>query len=260
MRDGSVAYGTLGAFVQRNSDGIRGFITSDHVAVGPTIWHPWAPATPAFPAGTKLIGIRQTSIVERSVQDWYGTVAAETSNPAAAVRVDCAFASLAPGLSADDIAPEPLVDSPLRPGPFGPVFEVDLDEDMLDSASRIIGRSVYHVGRTTGMRRGMIAAFGYEWEDQPGHTRYTDLLIMGEGAPLAVGVELSIPFSYKGDSGSVIFTQDHNERRPIALLWGGFQERLRGGDSQENWSYATCLDRILDELDLTILSDPDQLT
>ena len=253
MHGGNVAYGTLGAFVKRNSDGMLGFITNDHVAIGPTLWHPWAPGSPGFRAGTKLIGAKQESIIERPVTTWYGKFAEEPGNPTTAVRVDCAFVSTS--LGEDDVQPKPLVEQPLKPGPFGSVFHVDLEAEMTDPAKGIIGRDVYHVGRTTGLRKGSIAAFSYEWKDQPGQTRYADFLIEGETMPLATGLEISVPFSYKGDSGSILFTQLNNERRPIALLWGGYQEQLRGGESQENWSYATRLDKVLDQLGVTLVTD-----
>ena len=35
-------------------------------------------------------------------------------------------------------------------------------------------------------------------------------------------------FSWKGDSGKVIVTDD-KEHRPVGLLWGGWQERFRNG-------------------------------
>jgi hypothetical protein len=252
-RSDKVSWGTLGAFVRRTTDGTLGFITCEHVAVGVGFYHPWAPGSPLFPSGTRAIGRRQETVVERPVAEWYGAFAAEADDPSAAVRVDCAFVSTS--LTAAEVQPEPLIDcAPLDKMPVTSVFEVDLKADMTDEKKYVIGREVYHVGRTTGVRRGEIAAFAYEWEDQPGHTRYTDLLIKGESQFIATGVEMSVPFSYKGDSGSVIFTVVNGEKRPIALLWGGYQEQLRGGESQENWSYATRLDRALAELKLTLVT------
>lgn len=255
-----VTFGSLGAFVRRNSDDLRGFITNHHVVSNQTVWHPWAPGSPGFPAGTRLIGRRQKSLIESPVEEWYGPFAAERGNPHAAVRVDCSLCSLeASQLQVGDVQPEPLVEPPLLPGPFGPVFEIDLTADMRNPRTRIVGRDVYRAGRTTGVRKGQIAAFAYEWQDQPANTRYADLLIRGESLPVATGVEMTVPFSYKGDSGSVVFLQLDGDRRPVALLWGGFQEQLRGGSSQENWSYATRLDRILDTMDLALVGQADEL-
>ncbi len=39
----------------------------------------------------------------------------------------------------------------------------------------------------------------------------------------------------------------------FALLWGGWQERLRHGSEQENWSYAIDLGKVLDHLNLELL-------
>jgi hypothetical protein len=250
----TVVYGCLGAFVRANADSRLGFLTNDHVAIGPAVYHPWAPGSPKFPGGTALIGARQRTLVEMPAVDWYGDCAAEANNIQAAVRVDCAFVSTS--LAPEDFVPEPLVDERfLRPGPWGRVLEIDVEADMNDPRTSIIGRDVYHVGPRTGLRRGRIEAFAYEWRDQPGEKRFADLLISGETQPIGTGIELSLPFSYKGDSGSVIFTQVDHERRPVALLWGGWQEQLRGGASQENWSYATRLDRILSALDVSLVAE-----
>jgi hypothetical protein len=37
------------------------------------------------------------------------------------------------------------------------------------------------------------------------------------------------------------------------LLWGGWQERLRNGREQENWTYAIDLGKVLDRLNLELL-------
>ena len=90
------------------------------------------------------------------------------------------------------------------------------------------------VGRTTGLRYGTIVAFGYEFDDASNETLYTDLLIIGDDG---------VPFSTHGDSGSLIVTND-DSHNPVALLWGGWQEKLRSGYGQENWtchSVITCL-------------------
>lgn len=253
-RSGTVTYGTLGAFVKRKSNGLLGFLTNDHVAIGNTMWYPWAPGSPGFPSGTTLIGSKEQSIVEKGLTEWYGDFAAESAGLDFAVRVDCSFISTS--LKQADVSPQPLVEEPyLKPASWGPVFEIDLEGDMTDRKTGFIGADVYRVGRTTGLRKGTIAAFAYEWQDQPSQKRYADLLIAGETRSLATGLEMSIPFSYKGDSGSIVFMERGAERRPLALLWGGFQEQLRGGDSQENWSYATRLDKILDSLDLSLVTD-----
>ncbi len=91
----------------------------------------------------------------------------------------------------------------------------------------IIGQKVISVGRTRSVQRGAVAAFAYEFRDEF-FSSYTDLLIIGEEGNA---------FSWKGDSGKVIVTDDE-DHRPVALLWGGWQEKLREGKEQEIWSYA----------------------
>jgi hypothetical protein len=73
---------------------------------------------------------------------------------------------------------------------------------------------------------------------------------------VAPGVELSVPFSDPGDSGSLIVLKSN--RRPIGLLWGGQTEQLRAGSAQENWTYATRLDNIFKELKLELITDVNQ--
>lgn len=92
------------------------------------------------------------------------------------------------------------------------------------------------------MQRGTIVAYAYEFYDDY-FSVYTDLLIIGEDGRA---------FSWKGDSGKIIITDDA-EHRPIALLWGGWQERLRQGHQQEVWSYAIDLGKVLDVLKLDLL-------
>ena|GEM_PF-7049968 len=46
---------------------------------------------------------------------------------------------------------------------------------------------------------------------------------------------------------------DDDAHRPVALLWGGWQERLRHGREQENWTYAIDLGKVLDRLNLELL-------
>lgn len=90
----------------------------------------------------------------------------------------------------------------------------------------IIGKKVQRVGRTTGRRYGTVVAFGYEFIDDNEVTVYTDLLIAGDDGK---------PFSTHGDSGSLIVTRDDNNA--VGLLWSGWQEKLRSGFAQENWTY-----------------------
>jgi len=87
-------------------------------------------------------------------------------------------------------------------------------------------------------------AYAYEWRDEEKWSVYTDLLIIGE--------EPGGAFSARGDSGKLIVTA--SGLRPVALLWGGWQERLRKGYEQENWTYAIDVAKVLKYLDARILT------
>jgi hypothetical protein len=76
---------------------------------------------------------------------------------------------------------------------------------------------------------------------------YTDYLILGDGEV----------FSDHGDSGKLIVTDD-DRRNAIALLWGGWFEKLRRGVGQENWTYAIDINKVLDKLEVRIATSTAQ--
>lgn len=205
-----------------SANGAIGFLTNQHVGIEPgqKIYHP-------IPWGTH-IGSTEQVIEYVEDQEWYGPYVDE---PKAFIRADCAFVKLEPGFN--DINPQMM-----GVGELGQVKNISLDD------MSIIGRRVLRVGRTTGLRRGTIVAFGYEFIDDKDATAYTDLLIIGDN---------NIPFSTHGDSGSLIVL-DNEELNPIGLLWGGWQEKLRSGYAQENWTYGIALSRVLDALEIDLIS------
>lgn len=221
---GLYSMGTLGAFATDRDTGDLGLLTNQHVGIqqGQKLYHP-------VPWGTHLATTRR---VREYIQDeqYYGPFIDE---PNTFVRVDCAFAALETTFPAADVNPEMM-----GVGTLGTPMPVSLDD------MAIIGQKVARTGRTTGVRRGTVVGFGYEYRDEADVTVYTDLLIIGTDG---------VPFSTKGDSGSLIVTDDA-DHRPVALLWGGWQEKLRTGFAQENWTYATTITRVLDELSIDIFS------
>lgn len=221
---GSYSIGTLGAFARTRLDEIAGFLTNQHVGIKPgtRLFHP-------VPWGTHL-GTTEHALEYVEDQDWYGPFADE---PHTFVRVDCAFVRLSDDFNQADTNPHMM-----GVGQLGPVKAISLDD------MSIIGQKVLRVGRTMGLRKGTIVAFGYEFIDQSDATAYTDLLIVGDN---------KIPFSTHGDSGSLIVTDD-SEHNPIGLLWGGWQEKLRTGHAQENWTYGIALSRVLDALGIDVIS------
>ncbi len=222
--------GTLGAFARSRYDDALGFLTNQHVGIGPgqRLYYP-------VPWGTHL-GTTQRTIEFVADENWYGPLIDE---PATFVRVDCAFVRLTASFNLSDINTNLLMreDQLSHEGQLGPVKNISLDD------MSIIGQKVLRVGRTTGLRRGTIVAFGYEYKEEMDiYTRYTDLLIIGDDG---------IPFSTHGDSGSLI-VMDNEDLNPIGLLWGGWQEKLRTGHAQENWTYGSSLSRVLDALEIDL--------
>ena len=221
--NGRYSLGTLGAFARSRDNAKLGLLTNQHVAnaIGQKLYHP-------VPWGTHLATTKQV-FEYASDEDYYGPF---TDEPNTFVRVDCAFAEIENSFNETDINPE-MMDV----GKLGEVKEISLDN------MSIIGQKVLRVGRTTGLRKGTVVAFGYEFIDAENITAYTDLLILGDD---------DIPFSWKGDSGSLIATNDNNHN-PIALLWGGWEEKLRTGHAQEKWTYAISLTRVLDLLSIDLV-------
>lgn len=213
--------GTAGIAVKLKEINRIGFLTNQHVAdaVGRRIYHPWHNYVPI---GTTL------SIKELAAdENWYGGVIDEANSY---VRCDCGYVAV-------DEHFEGYVQSGLYTiGRTGPLLRIDPE------SMNIIGQKVISIGRTRGVQRGTIVAYAYEWQDGF-FSIYTDLLIIGEDGRA---------FSWKGDSGKVIVTDDA-EHRPVALLWGGWQEKLRHGREQEIWSYAIDLGKVLDALSLELL-------
>lgn len=224
-QQGRYSMGTLGAFARsRHGTKPLGFLTNQHVGIqqGQRLFHP-------VPWGTHL-GTTERVLDFVEDQDWYGPLVDE---PMTFVRVDCAFVRLDPEFERGDVNPHLM-----GVGELGPTKKISL-KDM-----SIIGQPVLRVGRTTGLRRGTVVAFGYEHRDEATLTVYTDLLIVGHD---------DVPFSTHGDSGSLIVTDD-SKHNPIGLLWGGWQERLRTGHAQENWTYGIALSRVLDALDIDLVT------
>ncbi len=215
-------FGTAACAVIEEETGRVGLLTNQHVAGsrGRLIYHPRP--------GQYLIGRTQTTL-EYLVDEshWVGMI----DEKDAFVRVDCGFVSVL------DSARELVKPGLHQLGALGEVLPIDLE------TMDIIGTEVTSIGRTRGIQNGVIAAYAYEFVDEQQFSVYTDLLIIGEQPGGA--------FSYYGDSGKLIVTKDG--LRPVALLWGGWQERLRTGYEQENWTYAIDLSKVLKYLRLSIM-------
>lgn len=144
---GRYSTGTLGAFArERRGSRNFGFLTNQHVGVEPgtKLYHP-------VPWGTHL-GTTRKTITFVDDENWYGSVVDE---PNTFVRVDCAFVALASTFDQANTNRDLM-----GVGKLGPPKEISL-KDM-----SVIGQKVLRVGRTTGLRRGQIVAFGYEYRDE----------------------------------------------------------------------------------------------
>ncbi|MBE2212344.1 MAG: hypothetical protein IAE82_00620, partial [Opitutaceae bacterium] len=122
---------------------------------------------------------------------------------------------------------------------LGRPYELDLD------TMGPIGMSVVGVGQTLARQEGHIMAYGYLWRNDLDTQDWsaTDYLVLGSGDQ---------PFAAPGDSGKLIVTNDE-DRRPIALLWGGERHDFWNVPAQASCAYATDIGLTLKLLNATIL-------
>ncbi|GMH13377.1 hypothetical protein Nepgr_015218 [Nepenthes gracilis] len=239
-------YGTLGAIV-RSQTGNRqvGFLTNRHVAVdldypNQKMFHP---LPPSLGPGMYLGAVeRATSFITDDV--WYGIFAG--MNPETFVRADGAFISFA-----DDFDMSRITTSVKRIGEIGDVMKIELQS----SISSIIGKRVMKVGRSSGMTTGIVLAYAFEYNDEKGICFLTDFLVVGENHQA---------FDYEGDIGSLILLAVENEKpRPIGIIWGGAANRgqlkLKVGQSPENWTSGVDLGRLLNLLELELITNNEGL-
>ncbi|XP_024517729.1 uncharacterized protein LOC9657764 isoform X1 [Selaginella moellendorffii] len=235
-------YGTLGAIV-RSQTGARqvGFLTNRHVAVdldypNQKMFHP---LPPNLGPGVYLGAVeRATSFITDDL--WYGIFAG--MNPETFVRADGAFIPFAESFDTSKVSVR--VHSL---GELGEVFRVDLQAPI----ESIVGQHVVKVGRSSGLTKGIIMAYAVEYNDEKGICFFTDFLIVGENKQA---------FDLEGDSGSLIsMTWERCENpRPVGIIWGGTANRgrlkLRSGHGPENWTSGVDLGRLLDLLQLDLIT------
>ncbi|KAH6774897.1 Trypsin family protein [Perilla frutescens var. hirtella] len=236
-------YGTLGAIV-RSRTGNRqvGFLTNRHVAVdldfpSQKMFHP---LPPCLGPGVYLGAVeRATSFI--SDDRWYGTFAG--TNPETFVRADGAFIPFAEDFNMANVTT--LVKGI---GEIGGVNNIDL-QSPVDS---LVGRQVVKAGRSSGLTTGTIMAYSLEYNDEKGMCYFTDFLVVGEDQQT---------FDLEGDSGSLILltaTNGDNKPRPVGIIWGGTANRgrlkLKPGQPPENWTSGVDLGRLLDLLELDVIT------
>lgn len=137
-------------------------------------------------------------------------------------------------------------------GEIGDVNIIDLQSPI----SSLIGRQVVKVGRSSGLTTGTIMAYALEYNDEKGICFFTDFLVIGENQQT---------FDLEGDSGSLILLtgQSGEKPRPVGIIWGGTANRgrlkLKVGQSPENWTSGVDLGRLLDLLELDLITTSEGL-
>lgn len=240
-------YGTLGAIVKsRTGNRQVGFLTNRHVAVdldypNQKMFHP---LPPSLGPGVYLGAVeRATSFITDDL--WYGIFAG--TNPETFVRADGAFIAFAEDLNISNVTT-----SVKGIGEIGDVKVIDLQS----SINSIIGKQVAKVGRSSGLTTGTIMAYALEYNDEKGICFFTDFLVVGENQQT---------FDLEGDSGSLIILtgQGGEKPRPIGIIWGGTANRgrlkLKVGQPPENWTSGVDLGRLLDLLELDLITTNESL-
>ncbi|XP_020705043.1 protein NARROW LEAF 1 isoform X1 [Dendrobium catenatum] len=235
-------YGTLGAIVKsRTGNKQVGFLTNRHVAVdldypNQKMFHP---LPPNLGPGVYLGAVeRATSFITDDL--WYGIYAG--TNPETFVRADGAFIPFA-----DDFDLSNVTTSVNGVGDIGDVKVIDLQSPI----KSLIGRQVVKVGRSSGLTTGTVMAYALEYNDEKGICFFTDFLVVGENHET---------FDLEGDSGSLIIltAQDGEKPQPVGIIWGGTANRgrlkLRSGHGPENWTSGVDLGRLLDLLELDLIT------
>ncbi|KAJ6843525.1 uncharacterized protein M6B38_295535 [Iris pallida] len=182
---------------------------------------------------------RATSFITDDI--WYGIYAG--SNPETFVRADGAFIPFA-----DDFDMSNVTTLVKGVGEIGGVKEIDLQSPI----KGLIGRQVVKVGRSSGLTTGTVMAYALEYNDEKGICFFTDFLVVGENHET---------FDLEGDSGSLIIltAQDGEKPQPIGIIWGGTANRgrlkLKSGHGPENWTSGVDLGRLLNLLELDLITN-----
>lgn len=163
------------------------------------------------------------------------------------VRADGAFIPFT-----DDFDMTSVTTSVKGIGEIGDVKIIDLQSPI----SSLIGKQVMKVGRSSGLTTGTVLAYALEYNDEKGICFLTDFLVNGENQQT---------FDLEGDSGSLIVLKGENgeKPRPIGIIWGGTANRgrlkLKVGQSPENWTSGVDLGRLLNFLELDIITKDEAL-
>lgn len=222
--------GTLACFA-RNAAGDLGLLTNKHVGlfVGNELRFP-------DDAGITLAEVEAVVDTIPTSERFLGVL----TNPKGSFAVDGGFARLDASVSPGDLDFQlPILDGngAIVAQRLGAPRALDLD------TMGPVGDPVIGVGQMRSFQRGEIFAFSYQFGSA----------LEGSIDYLVLGNEEGDEFSHPGDSGKLIVTDD-GRYQPVAILWGGWYERLRHVRRQENWSYASDINLILDKLSVSVAS------
>lgn len=163
------------------------------------------------------------------------------------MRADGAFIPFS-----DDFDMSTVTTSVRGVGEIGAVKVIDLQSPV----GSLIGKSVMKVGRSSGLTAGTVLAYALEYNDEKGICFLTDFLVVGENQQT---------FDLEGDSGSLIVMRGEKgeKPRPIGIIWGGTANRgrlkLKIGQPPENWTSGVDLARLLNLLELDIITTEESL-
>ncbi|CAN8285125.1 unnamed protein product [Cochlearia groenlandica] len=213
-------YGTLGAIVKsRTGNNQVGFLTNRHVAVDLDY-----PSQKMFhPLPPSLGPGVYLGAVERATSfitdDQWYGIFAGT-NPETFVRADGAFIPFAEAFSTSNVTT--MIKGI---GEIGEVHVIDL-QSSIDS---LIGKQVVKVGRSSGYTTGTIMAYALEYNDEKGICFLTDFLVIGENQQT---------FDLEANRGRL---------------------KLISGQEPENWTSGVDLGRLLDLLELDLITSNHEL-
>ncbi|XP_024359532.1 protein NARROW LEAF 1 [Physcomitrium patens] len=241
-------YGTLSAIVRSRTGLCQvGFLTNRHVAV--SLDHPvqklFHPLPPHLGPGVYLGAVERTTTFIRD-DLWYGVFA--STNPESFVRADGAFIPFDSNLDVRNFI-SPFVKSV---GEIGEVISVDLQAPL----NSLIGKHVIKVGRSSGFTEGCILAYALEYNNDKGHCFFNDFLIVSDD---------NNAFELEGDTGSLILVRGEagEKPRPVGVVWGGTTQqgrlKLHKWKEPENWTSGVDLSRLLESLDLSIVTSNEAL-
>lgn len=158
------------------------------------------------------------------------------------VRVDGAFIPFADGFDISNV-----MTAVKGVGEIGDVKSIELKSPI----NSLIGKHVVKVGRSSGLTTGTIMAYALEYKDEKGICFFTDFLIVGENQKT---------FDLEGDNGSLIILmgEDGKKPRPVGFIWDGTANhgrlKLKSGHGLENWTSGVDLGRLLDLLELDLIT------